>query len=460
MVAGLFDSVVFLFTFLPVVLFLYYLIPEQLKNVLLLLASLVFYAWGEPVAVFLLIGLVLFDYACGLHLAKVLKNQRRARSAVMFCALVNLALLCVFLYGRTVLDGLRLILPVEIPFRGFALPMGMTFFTLQMLSYIIDVYRGNVKVQKNPADLALYGFMFPKISGGPLLRYEEMAGQLRARQMSAGKVGEGVMYFIRGLSKKVLFADNIGLLHTEVMALGAGQVSVLSAWLGCIAFSLEIYYNLSGYTDMAIGLGKMTGFDLPENFQYPYLAGSTTEFWYKWHMSLGAWFREYVYHPLGGGDAEESKQVRNILVIWLLAGLTHGLSWNYVIWGLYCGLLMVAEKLFLWRLLDQMPAVLGHIYSVFMVMVGWVFFFSQRAGGAFAYLGNMFGAGANGLADDRGMYLLVTNLVLLLVMVIGLFPFVHKGYESIMDRGGKGLALLNCVIYGVMFLLCVTYIVC
>lgn len=460
MVAGLFDSVVFLFTFLPVVLFLYYIMPEQLKNVLLLLASLVFYAWGEPAAVFLLIGLVLFNYVCGLHLAKALKNRRRARVVLKFCVIVNLGILGVFLYGRTVLDGLKVILPREIPFQGFALPMGMSFFTLQMLSYIIDVYRGNVKAQKNPADLALYGLMFPKISGGPVVRYSEMVKQLRTRQMSAGKVGEGVMYFIRGLSKKVLFADNIGLLHTEIMALGSGQVSVLSAWLGCIAFTLEIYYNLSGYTDMAIGLGKMTGFDLPENFQYPYLAASTTEFWYKWHMSLGEWFREYVYHPLGGGEVEESKQVRNILLIWLLAGLIHGLAGNYVIWGLYCGLLMVLEKLFLWRLLDQMPTVFGHIYSVFMVMVGWVFFFSQRAGSAFAYLGNMFGIGANGLADDRGMYLLVTNLVLLLVMIIGLFPFVHKVYEGTMDRGGKGLSLVNCVIYGVMFVLCVTYIVC
>lgn len=460
MVAGLFDSVVFLFTFLPVVLFLYYLMPGQLKNVLLLLVSLVFYAWGEPAAVFVLAGMILFNYACGLHIAGVLKNRRRARAGLMFCVIVDLGVLGFFLFGRTVLGGLNMILPVQIPFRGFALPMGMSFYTLQLLSYIIDVYRGKVKAQKNPADLALYAAMFIKMPGGPVALYSEMEKQLRARQISPGKVGEGVMYFVRGLSKKVLFADNIGLLFAEVMAMDAGQRSVLSAWLGCAAFAFKIYYNLSGYTDMALGLGKMTGFELPGNFDYPYLAGSTTEFWYKWHMSLGGWFREYVYHPLGGGDAEELKQVRNILLIWLMAGLAHGLSGNYVVWGLYCGILMVAEKLFLWRMLDRMPGFLGHIYSIVMVMIGWVFFFSPGAGGGFAYLGNMFGIGAAGLADDRGMYLLVTNLGLLIIMAVGLLPLVHKGYESIMDRGGRGLALVNCVIYGVMFGLCVVYIVC
>lgn len=460
MIAGLFDSVVFLFTFLPVVLFLYYLVPGQLKNVLLLLASLVFYAWGEPIAVFLLAGTVLFNYACGLHLAGVLKNRRKARSVMMFCVTVNLGILGFFLYGRTILLGLEAVLPVQIPFHGFAMPMGMSFYTLQMLSYIIDVYRGNAKAQKNPADLALYAFLFVKMPGGPVVRYEEMEKQLQVRQITLGKVGEGAMYFIRGLAKKVLFADNMGLLHAEVMAMGAGEMSVLSAWLGCAAFALQIYYNLSGYTDMALGLGKMTGFDLPGNFEYPYGAESTTEFWYKWHMSLGAWFREYVYHPLGGGDAAESKQVRNILLIWLLVGLFHGLSGNYILWSLYCGLLMVAEKLFLWRMLDRMPGVFGHIYSVVMVMISWAFFFHSNAGSGFAYLGNMFGVGAFGLVDDRGMYLLVTNLALLVVMLPGLLPFVHKWYENVADRGGRGMALMNCVLYGVMFVLCVAYIVC
>ena len=460
MVAGLFDSVVFLFTFLPVVLFLYYLMPGQLKNALLLLASLVFYAWGEPVAVFLMVGMALFTYACGLRLAGVLKNRRRARAVMRFGVGINLGVLVFFLYGRTVLAGLQAVLPVDIPFQGFAMPMGMSFYTLQMLSYILDVYRGNAKVHKNPADLVLYVSMFLKMPGGPVVRYAEMEKQLGARQMTPGKVGEGAMYFIRGLAKKVLFADNIGILHAEVMAMGAGEMSVLSAWLGCLAFALQIYYNLSGYTDMALGLGKMTGFELPGNFEYPYGAGSTTEFWYKWHMSLGAWFREYVYHPLGGGDVEESKQVRNILLIWLLVGLFHGLSGNYIVWGLYCGLLMVAEKLFLWRMLDEMPGFLGHIYSIVMVMIGWVFFFNPRASDGFTYLGTMFAVGASGLADDRGMYLLVTNAALLAVMLIGLLPFVHKGYVSVMDRGARGMAMINCVIYGVMFVLCVAYIVC
>lgn len=459
MITGLFDSVVFLFTFLPVVLFLYYLMPGGLKNGLLLLASLLFYAWGEPAGVFLMAGMILFNYAWGIHMAGILKNRRRARSGLIICVIVNLGILGFFLYGRTVIGAWNTVFPVQIPFQGYALPMGMSFYTLQMLSYVIDVYRGEGKVQKNPADLALYVSMFPKMPGGPVVRYSEMEKQLKARQMSLGKIGEGAMFFIRGLFKKVIFADNMGLLHAEVMGMEAGQVSVLCAWLGCGAFALMIYYNLSGYTDMAIGLGKMTGFEFPGNFDYPFLAGSTTEFWYKWHMSLGAWFREYVYHPLGGGDVEESKQIRNILLIWLLTGLFHGLSAGYVIWGLYCGLLMVAEKLFLWRMLDRLPGILGHIYSIIMVMIGWVFFFHSEPSQAFAYLGRMFGAGAYALADDRGMYLLVTNLALLIVMAAGLHPFVHKAYESVMDRGGRGKALVNGMIYGVMFILCVAYIV-
>lgn len=459
MISGLFDSVVFLFTFLPVVLFLYCLMPGQLKNALLLLASLVFYAWGEPAAVFLMAGMILFNYAWGLHIAGILKNRRRARSGVIICVAANLGILGFFLYGRTVISALNMALPVQIPFQGYALPMGMSFYTLQMLSYVLDVYRGEVKAQKNPADLALYVAMFPKMPGGPVVRYSEMEKQLKARQMSLVKIGEGAMFFIRGLFKKVIFADNIGLVHAQIMSLEAGQVSVLSAWLGCAAFALKIYYNLSGYTDMAVGLGKMTGFDFPGNFDYPYLAGSTTEFWYKWHMSLGSWFREYVYHPLGGGDVEETKQVRNILLIWLLAGLLHGMSGGYIVWGLYCGLLMVAEKLFLWRMLDRLPGVFGLIYCIILVMIGWVFFFQPVPLKAFAYVGNMFGVGANALADDLGMYLLVSNLVLLIIMVIGLFPFVYKIYETVMDRGGRGKALINCMIYGVMFVLCVAYIV-
>lgn len=448
----LFDNVVFLFSFLPVVLILYYLIPELFKNAVLILASLVFYAWGEPTGIFLLVFSVVFNYFCGLSIAGRGKNRRSARFALTVCLTVNLGILVFFKYGKTVLAGLSLLLPADIPYQGETLPIGMTFYTFQILSYIIDVYYGNVKAQKNFMDFALYVTMFPKLLAGPVVRYSTVEKQLHTRTVTVGKIGEGMMYLVRGLAKKVVFADSIGLVYAKVMSLEAGQVSVLSAWLGCAAFAFQIYYDFSGYTDMAIGLGKMVGFDLPKNFDYPYIAGSTTEFWYRWHTSLGAWFREYVYHPFGGGDV-------SIILIWFLVGLCHGLSWNYVIWSLYCGFLMVAEKLFLWKVLDQMPGFLGHVYSIVLVLIGWVFFFSPGVGEAFSYLGVMFGAGARGLADDQGMYLLVTNLMWLIVMTAGLLPFVHKSYVTVMDRGGKGRAVVNAVIYALMFILCMIYLV-
>ncbi len=455
----LFDSVVFLFSFLPAVLLLYYLLPGMLKNAVLLLASLVFYAWGEPAGILILMVSVIFNYICGLSIAGRIKDRRRARFILMVCLAVNLGALGFFKYGRTVLTGLGAVLPVDIPYQGEVLPIGMTFYTFQILSYIIDVYWGNVKAQKNFIDFALYVAMFPKLLAGPVVRYVSIEKQLGTRQVTVGKLGEGMMCLVRGLAKKVILADNVGMVYAKVVSLGAGQTSVLGAWLGCAAFALMIYYDFSGYSDMAAGLGKMAGFDFPKNFDYPFIAGSTTEFWYRWHTSVGAWFREYVYHPLGGGDADEGRQVRNILLIWLLVGLYHGLTWNYVVWGLYCGLLMVAEKLFLWRAVDRMPGFLGHIYSIVLVMIGWVFFFCPRVGEAFAYLGTMFGAGARGLADDQGMYLLVTNLAWLILAALGTVPFFHKTYVNIMDEGGKGRAVVNAVLYGLLLILCIVYLI-
>ena len=307
-------------------------------------------------------------------------------------------------------------------------------------------------------DFALYVTMFPKLLIGPVVRYPDIEKQLHTRQLSVGKLGEGMMYLVLGLMKKAVLADTIGVVYAKVISLETGQMSVLSAWLGCAAFALQIYYDFSGYSDMAVGLGKMLGFDLPKNFDHPYIAGSTTEFWYRWHTSLRGWFREYVYYPLGGGETDEGRQVRNILAVWLLVGLYHGLSWNYIVWGLYCGILMAAEKLFLWRMLDGLPGFLGHIYSIVLVLIGWVFFFSPGIGEALSYLGVMFGAGASGLVDDQGMYLLVTNLSWFIIMVLGLMPFIHKGFDSIADQGDKGWAVVNAAVYALIFAVCFAYL--
>lgn len=453
----LFSSIVFLFTFLPIILILYYLVPRPMKNVILLFGSLLFYAWGEPVYIFLMIFSILFNYICGLDIARNLKDPAAAKRSLIFTVAVNLCILGFFKYEGFVLDSLSAVLPVDIPYRAMALPIGISFYTFQILSYIIDVYRGHVKVQTNLLDFALYVTMFPQLIAGPIVQYADVDRQLHVRKESWGKFGEGSMFFIRGLAKKVLLANTIGMVYTEVAALAPGKVSVLSAWIGCISYAFQIYFDFSGYSDMAIGLGKMFGFEFLKNFDYPYISQSITEFWRRWHISLGSWFREYVYIPLGGNRVSVIKHLRNLLIVWFLTGLWHGAAWNFVAWGLYYGLILILEKYFLSRVLERLPAVIRHIYSLVLVLIGWVFFFSPTLGGAVDYIQLMFGVGANGLVDSEGLYLLTTNLLLLILLVIGSTPIVHRAYERVM--AGRGKILANCVVYAAMFLLCIAYLV-
>lgn len=453
----LFSSIVFLFTFLPIILILYYLVPRPMKNVILLFGSLLFYAWGEPVYIFLMIFSILFNYICGLDIARNLKDPAAAKRSLIFTVAVNLCILGFFKYEGFVLDSLSAVLPVDIPYRAMALPIGISFYTFQILSYIIDVYRGHVKVQTNLLDFALYVTMFPQLIAGPIVQYADVDRQLHVRKESWGKFGEGSMFFIRGLAKKVLLANTIGMVYTEVAALAPGKVSVLSAWIGCISYAFQIYFDFSGYSDMAIGLGKMFGFEFLKNFDYPYISQSITEFWRRWHISLGSWFREYVYIPLGGNRVPVIKHLRNLLIVWFLTGLWHGAAWNFVAWGLYYGLILILEKYFLSRVLERLPAVFRHIYSLVLVLIGWVFFFSPTLGGAVDYIQLMFGVGANGLVDSEGLYLLTTNLLLLILLVIGSTPIVHRAYERVM--AGRGKILANCVVYVAMFLLCIAYLV-
>ena len=453
----LFSSIVFLFTFLPIILILYYLVPRPMKNVILLFGSLLFYAWGEPVYIFLMIFSILFNYICGLDIARNLKDPAAAKRSLIFTVAVNLCILGFFKYEGFVLDSLSAVLPVDIPYRAMALPIGISFYTFQILSYIIDVYRGHVKVQTNLLDFALYVTMFPQLIAGPIVQYADEDRQLHVRKESWGKFGEGSMFFIRGLAKKVLLANTIGMVYTEVAALAPGKVSVLSAWIGCISYAFQIYFDFSGYSDMAIGLGKMFGFEFLKNFDYPYISQSITEFWRRWHISLGSWFREYVYIPLGGNRVPVIKHLRNLLIVWFLTGLWHGAAWNFVAWGLYYGLILILEKYFLSRVLERLPAVIRHIYSLVLVLIGWVFFFSPTLGGAVDYIQLMFGVGANELVDSEGLYLLTTNLLLLILLVIGSTPIVHRAYERVM--AGRGKILANCVVYVAMFLLCIAYLV-
>lgn len=455
----LFSSVVFLFAFLPITLVLYYIVPKQFKNLVLLFCSLVFYAWGEPVYIILMALSILFNYISGIDIARNLGDSRKARWSLIFNVVVNLCLLGFFKYEGFILDSINAIMPFDIPYRELPLPIGISFYTFQILSYIIDVYRKDVKVQTNILDFALYVTMFPQLIAGPIVRYSDIDAQLKKRELSWDKFGEGAMFFIRGLAKKVLLANAIGMVFEDVQALPAGQVSVLSAWLGCAAYAFQIYFDFSGYSDMAVGLGKMFGFEFLKNFDYPYISKSITEFWRRWHMSLSTWFKEYVYIPLGGNRVSTGKHIRNIMIVWMLTGLWHGAAWNFVMWGIYYGVLLLVEKYVLGKVLEKLPNAVGHIYSIIMVMIGWVFFFSPTLTSAIDFIQAMFGIGSNGFADKQGLYLLATNGIMWIILILGSTPIVHHIYEKVIYRRKQSAIIANTVIYIGLFLLCVAYLV-
>ena len=457
----LFSSVVFLFTFLPVILILYYLVPRAYKNLVVLIGSLIFYAWGEPVYIFLMIFSILFNYISGLDIARNLKSKEKARQSLVFNVTVNLLILGFFKYEGFLLGSINAVLPVDIPFRELPLPIGISFYTFQILSYIIDVYRGEVEVQTNLLDFAVYVTMFPQLIAGPIVQYADIDRQLHVRKETIENFGEGVLFFIRGLSKKVLLANTSGMIFDKVFYMEAGRVSALSAWLGCAAYTFQIYFDFSGYSDMAVGLGKMFGFEFKKNFFYPYVSKSVTEFWRRWHISLGTWFRDYVYIPLGGNRVSKGKHVRNIMVVWMLTGLWHGAAWNFVMWGLYYGILLLIEKYALAKIVEKLPAVVSHIYCLLLVMVGWVFFFSPTLGGAVDYLKLMAGIGGNGVVDRQGLYILLTNGWMWIMLVVGSTPAVHDFYERFIYSSGlsKTKAIVNCAVYAAMFILCIAYLV-
>ena len=455
----LFSSIVFLFTFLPAVVILYYLLPVRFRNVILLLASLVFYAWGEPVYLFLMLLSILFNYFSGLDIARNLQDKRAAKRSLVFNLIINLAVLGFFKYEGFVLDTLNGILPVHISYHALPLPIGISFYTFQILSYIIDVYRGNVKVQTNLPNFALYVTMFPQLIAGPIVQYADVDEQLASREVSRTKFGEGSMYFIRGLARKVLLANTSGMIFTEVSGLAKGNIAVMTAWLGAFAYMFQIYFDFSGYSDMAIGLGKMFGFEFNMNFNYPYVSKSITEFWRRWHISLSSWFRDYVYIPLGGNRVSKIKHIRNLLIVWFLTGLWHGAAWNFVAWGLYYGVILIIEKYLLSPVLDRLPDVVRHIYSIVLVVIGWVLFFSSSFGQAADYIRVMFGAGAHGFADRESMYLLTSNLILWLILIFGSTPLVHFRYEHMLRTKKWNTTIINSVVYVALFIVCIAYLV-
>lgn len=412
-----FSSSVFLIVFLPITLLAYFIVPARFikaRNSVLLAASLVFYGWGEPKYILIMIFSIVFNYVCGLAAGK-----NRSKAVLILCVVGNLALLGYFKYTDFVLETVNRLAEAGLALPGIALPIGISFYTFQTMSYVIDVYRGKVEAQRDIITFGTYVTLFPQLIAGPIVRYSDVAVMLVGRRTNLEQIAEGVRRFIIGFGKKVLLANQIYVVWMELSAME--NLSVSAAWLGAVAFTFQIYFDFSGYSDMAIGLGKIFGFDYLENFNYPYISRSITEFWRRWHMSLSSWFKEYVYIPLGGNRKGLSRQLINISIVWILTGLWHGASWNFVMWGVYYGIILIIEKLGLLKVLEKCPAVVGHIYSLILIVIGWVIFAVDDMGKVAAYLGMMLGS-SQVFTDDAFVYFFESRIWLLIVCVIGSTP--------------------------------------
>lgn len=421
-----FSSITFLFMFLPLSLIVYYAAPKSWRNMVILILSLVFYAWGEPVYVFLMIGSIVLDYFGGLLIQHNRKDKNKQTFIFVTVLVLNLSVLVFFKYYGFIIANINSVLGTTLQIRELPLPLGISFYTFQLISYIADVYMGKVRAQKNIINFGAYISMFPQLVAGPIVQYSDIEEQLNEREESIYKFGEGAERFICGLGKKVLLANNLGLIWREIKVVPTSELSVVTAWVGIIAFTLQIYFDFSGYSDMAIGLGKIMGFEFLENFKHPYMSRSISEFWRRWHISLGSWFRDYIYIPLGGNRKGLIIQLRNLFIVWFATGLWHGASWNFIVWGLYFGALIFLEKVFLGKLLEKVPAVIAHGYTLIAVVVSWVFFEAVTVSGALDYIGVMFGIGKNPAVDGMARYMVRTNFIILTVAIVAATPLIRK----------------------------------
>lgn len=391
-----FTSTIFLFIFLPAVLFTYYFANPKLRNVVLMVASLMFYAWGEPIHVILMILSIIVNYFLGIAIVKN-KSPGWKKVFLIMAICFDLGLLLYFKYFNFFIDVLNDVFKAGIVYKNVALPIGISFYTFQIMSYVIDVYWGNVEAQENCLDLALYISLFPQLIAGPIVRYIDVEEQIKNRSVNFDKFYSGTVRFMKGFSKKVLIADQIAPLVD--IAFSQQYPSCLLKWVGIIGYTLQIYFDFSGYSDMAIGMGKMFGFEFIENFNYPYISQSIKEFWRRWHISLSTWFRDYVYIPLGGSRCKKSRQYLNLIVVFFLTGFWHGASYNFIFWGLYYVVFLIIERMGLGKALDRCPAFLRHIYALFIILIGWVFFRADTLGNAFHYISGMFTWNAAALKD-------------------------------------------------------------
>ena len=472
-----FSSLVFLYFYLPIVMIIYLFLNNNNRNKLLLISGLVFYAWGEPFYIIIMLISTLIDYNAGLIMDKNDGNEKIRKRCLIVSVCMNLGLLAIFKYSDFIFNninsipGVTLTNPVLLVNMGLnkvfhlgltedhvKLPIGISFFTFQSMSYTIDLYRRNIKVQKSFVNFAAYVSMFPQIVAGPIVRYEDVAAELDSRNVNMSKIGAGTGIFIKGLAKKVLLANNIGAVWTAVKAQDFTQISVLTAWLGILAFTFQIYFDFSGYSDMAVGLGKMLGFKFPKNFDHPYISKSVSEFWRRWHITLGSWFRSYVYIPLGGNRKGRYRTYLNLLIVWSLTGMWHGASWNFILWGLFYGILIVIERMGWGKILEKLPAPISIFYTFMLTVFGWVLFDTDTLADAGHLLGAMFGANHIG-ADSFGLYTLSTNAIIFLICIIGSTDLPSRLTSKLNEKAKGALDYAMPVVNAAALLVCTAFLV-
>jgi alginate O-acetyltransferase complex protein AlgI len=457
-----FASLLFIAIFLPAVLIMYFVAPKKLRNLVLFLTSLVFYAWGEPIYIVLMIFSTFFDFTAGILIDKFKRqNKMFAAKCVLFTAMfMNLLFLCFFKYTDFFIRTINSIFGLQIPMLNLPLPIGISFYTFHTMSYTIDVYRGDAAVQKNIISFGTYITMFPQLIAGPIIRYKTISDQIDGRKENVSQFADGVKMFSIGMAKKVILANNIGLLWSQVQGLMPAEVSVVTAWIGIIAFTFQIYFDFSGYSDMAIGLGKMFGFEFLRNFEYPYIARSITEFWRRWHISLSTWFREYVYIPLGGNRTGKLKQYRNLLIVWFLTGLWHGASWNYVLWGLYFFVILVMEKAFMLKLLEKLPKFFQHSYAIILIILGWVLFSFENLPAGWVFLQKMFGVGAGtGFIDGQALYFLSNYGLILAICIVASTPILANLWQKLHEKRDKIAEVLIPILSVAALFVSIAYLV-
>lgn len=422
-----FSSLVFLFAYLPITLLAYYLVPRQGRNIFLFIVNLIFYGWGEPKLVLLMVFNIFFNYIGGWLVDKYRADAKKKKLFLILTCVLDIGILAVFKYTGMITETLNMLPFLNIPELQISLPIGISFYTFQTMSYVIDVYRDDAPVSKNFINFGTYVALFPQLIAGPIVRYRDVAEQLVNRRETLEMFTKGVKLFMVGLAKKVIIANTMGTLTTNIFAT-TDENGVVGTWVGIIAYTFQIYFDFSGYSDMACGLGNMLGFEFLKNFNYPYIAKSITDFWRRWHISLSTWFKEYVYIPLGGNRKGVKRQILNLLIVWGLTGLWHGAAYNFVLWGLYYGLLLILEKFVLKKFLDRLPSFVQHIYTLFIVIIGWGLFYFTDVGQLGEFMADLFNFG-NGICGNQAFNLIMSNLPMLIIAAVASTPLAAMLYN-------------------------------